>query len=51
MIPKEMKKPAFEMGRGCLKIKGEDYLKATYEFVSCMHRHDPEVILLYYLHT
>lgn len=47
MIPPEMKKPVFELGKGCLQIKGEDYLKACLEFMSCLKKGNLEVIELF----
>lgn len=48
MIPQEMKRPVFELGKGCLHIKGEDYPKACLEFMSCLKKGNPEVIYCLY---
>lgn len=45
MIPTEMKRPVFELGKGCLHISGEDYGKACLEFITCLKKGNPEVNL------
>ncbi|XP_077299848.1 general odorant-binding protein 83a-like [Arctopsyche grandis] len=42
MIPPEMKRPVFELGKGCLHISGEDYGKACLEFMTCLKKGNPE---------